>query len=98
MRQRRRVLIVGDEELHRRRGHPRRWQNMGVQRLGARSGRQVVAYWRLRFMKINVTLPFDNIEKPQEFLTPEAVKQVGSVLERAGFNGGNVTDHPCPTG
>ena len=49
-------------------------------------------------MKINVTLPFDNIENPQEFLTPEAVKQVGSVLERAGFNGGNVTDHPCPSG
>ena len=49
-------------------------------------------------MKINVTLPFDNIGNPQEFLTPEAVRQVGSVLERAGFNGGNVTDHPCPTG
>ena len=49
-------------------------------------------------MKINVTLPFDNIGNPQEFLTPEAVQQVGSVLERAGFNGGNVTDHPCPTG
>ena len=49
-------------------------------------------------MKINVTLPFDNIANPQEFLQPEAVKQVGAVLERAGFNGGNVTDHPCPTG
>jgi probable F420-dependent oxidoreductase len=49
-------------------------------------------------MKINVTLPFDNIENPQEFLQPEAVTQIGSVLERAGFNGGNVTDHPCPTG
>jgi probable F420-dependent oxidoreductase len=49
-------------------------------------------------MKINVTLPFDNIENPQEFLQPEAVKQIGAVLERAGFNGGNVTDHPCPTG
>ena len=49
-------------------------------------------------MKINVTLPFDHIENPQEFLTPEAVAQVGAVLERAGFDGGNVTDHPCPTG
>jgi probable F420-dependent oxidoreductase len=49
-------------------------------------------------MKINVTLPFDNIENPQEFLRPEAVTEIGSVLERAGFNGGNVTDHPCPTG
>jgi len=49
-------------------------------------------------MKINVTLPFDNIENPQEFLRPEAVTHIGAVLERAGFNGGNVTDHPCPTG
>jgi probable F420-dependent oxidoreductase len=49
-------------------------------------------------MKINVTLPFDNIENPDEFLRLEAVTQIGSVLERAGFNGGNVTDHPCPTG
>jgi len=49
-------------------------------------------------MKINVTLPFDNSENSQEFLQPEAVKQIGAVLERAGFNGGNVTDHPCPTG
>jgi probable F420-dependent oxidoreductase len=43
-------------------------------------------------MKINVTLPFDNIENPKEFLQPEAVKQIGAVLERAGFNGGNVID------
>lgn len=49
-------------------------------------------------MKINVTLPFDNIANPAEFLRPEAVTAVGAVLERSGFNGGNVTDHPCPTG
>jgi len=49
-------------------------------------------------MQINVTLPFDNIANPEEFLHPEAVTQIGAVLERAGFNGGNVTDHPCPTG
>jgi probable F420-dependent oxidoreductase len=49
-------------------------------------------------MKINVTLPFDNIANPEEFLHPQAVTQIGAVLERAGFNGGNVTDHPCPTG
>jgi probable F420-dependent oxidoreductase len=49
-------------------------------------------------VKINVTLPFDNIESPREFLTLEAVTQIGAVLERAGFDGGNVTDHPCPTG
>ena len=49
-------------------------------------------------MKINVTLPFDNIDNPNEFLTLEAVTQIGAVLERAGFDGGNVTDHPCPSG
>lgn len=49
-------------------------------------------------MKINVTLPFDNIANPAEFLRPEAVTEIGAVLERSGFNGGNVTDHPCPTG
>jgi probable F420-dependent oxidoreductase len=49
-------------------------------------------------MKVNVTLPFDNIANPDEFLNPGAVAQIGAVLERAGFNGGNVTDHPCPTG
>jgi probable F420-dependent oxidoreductase len=49
-------------------------------------------------MKINVTLPFDQIEKPEEFLLPEAVTEIGSLLERLGFDGGNVTDHPCPSG
>ena len=49
-------------------------------------------------MKINATLPFDNIANPTEFVAPEAMAQIGAVLEKNGFNGGNVTDHPCPTG
>ena len=49
-------------------------------------------------MRINATLPFDRTDSPEEFLCPEAVTEIGSVLERAGFDGGNVTDHPCPTG
>jgi len=48
-------------------------------------------------VKINVTLPFDNIESPQEFLLPEAVTEVAALAERVGFDGGNVTDHPCPS-
>ena len=48
-------------------------------------------------MKINVTLPFDNIGSPQEFLSPEAVTEVAALAERVGFDGGNVTDHPCPS-
>ena len=49
-------------------------------------------------MKINVTLPFDHTDDPEEFLTPEAVVEVAQWAERLGFDGGNVTDHPCPTG
>jgi probable F420-dependent oxidoreductase len=49
-------------------------------------------------MKINATLPFDRTGSPEEFLRAEAVTEIGALLERVGFNGGNVTDHPCPTG
>lgn len=47
-------------------------------------------------MRINATLPFDRSDKHDEFLTMEAVADIGQTLERAGFSGGNVTDHPCP--
>ncbi len=49
-------------------------------------------------MKINVPLPFDHIDPPGAFATMEAVAEVGAAAERAGFNAGLVTDHPCPTG
>jgi probable F420-dependent oxidoreductase len=49
-------------------------------------------------MKINITLPFDQIENPQEFMTPDAVTEIATLVERVGFDGGNVTDHPCPSG
>jgi len=49
-------------------------------------------------LKLNVPLPFDQIHDPAQFLTLEAVAQVGSAAERAGFYAGCVTDHPCPTG
>ncbi len=48
-------------------------------------------------MKINAPLPFDHTFAPDEFLTMEAVAEVCRALEEAGFHGGNVTDHPCPT-
>jgi probable F420-dependent oxidoreductase len=48
-------------------------------------------------MKINATLPFDRTDAPGEFLTLDAVTEIGQALERAGFSGANVTDHPCPT-
>jgi len=49
-------------------------------------------------MKINCPLPFDHIDPPGEFTTMDAVREVGAAVERAGFNAGLVTDHPCPTG
>jgi probable F420-dependent oxidoreductase len=49
-------------------------------------------------MKINVTLPFDQIENPEEFLQPGSVTQIATLLERLGFEGACATDHPCPTG
>jgi probable F420-dependent oxidoreductase len=50
-------------------------------------------------MKFFVTLPFDRMdENAGEFMTMEAVRQVGAAAERAGFHAAAVTDHPCPTG
>lgn len=49
-------------------------------------------------MKINVTLPFDRIEDPEQFLSHEAIVEVSRLAERVGFDAGCVTDHPCPTG
>jgi probable F420-dependent oxidoreductase len=49
-------------------------------------------------MKLNVPLPFDRTESPDEFLSLEAVAEIGKVLDKAGFHAGLVTDHPCPTG
>jgi probable F420-dependent oxidoreductase len=48
-------------------------------------------------MKLNIPLPFDQIEPADEFTTMQAVKEVGMAVEKAGFNAGLVTDHPCPT-
>jgi probable F420-dependent oxidoreductase len=49
-------------------------------------------------MKINIPLPFDRTKEPQQFLTMDAVREVGAAVERAGFHAALVTDHPCPTG
>jgi probable F420-dependent oxidoreductase len=49
-------------------------------------------------VKINIPLPFDRTTDPEQFLTMDAVQEVGAALDRAGFHAGLVTDHPCPTG
>jgi probable F420-dependent oxidoreductase len=48
-------------------------------------------------MRVNVTLPFDRVEHPEEFVTLEAVVEIATLLERLGYSGGNVTDHPVPS-
>ncbi|PZU52977.1 MAG: LLM class F420-dependent oxidoreductase, partial [Sphingobium sp.] len=49
-------------------------------------------------MKINVPLPFDHADLPDEFGTMAAVAEIGRTVEQAGFHAGLVTDHPVPTG
>ncbi len=49
-------------------------------------------------MKLSVQLPFDRITPVDEFTTMQAVTEVGQAVEKAGFSGAAVTDHPCPTG
>ncbi len=49
-------------------------------------------------MKFNIPLPFDRHDGWDEFCTSEAVTEIGAAVERAGFSGCLVTDHPVPTG
>jgi len=49
-------------------------------------------------MKINVVMPFDHMHAADEFVTMDAVTHISKLVEKLGFNGANVTDHPCPTG
>lgn len=48
--------------------------------------------------QFNIPLPFDRHDAEAEFCTMTAVSEVGVAIERAGFAGALVTDHPCPTG
>lgn len=45
---------------------------------------------------ISVSLPFDHIEHPDEFISMEAVSEICRAAEAAGFSAGCVTDHPVP--
>ncbi len=48
-------------------------------------------------MQVNISLPFERAEFGSEFVSAEAVVEIAQHVERLGFSGGNVTDHPCPT-
>lgn len=46
---------------------------------------------------LSVSFPFDHIDAPDEFVTFEAVREIATVAEAAGFSSGCVTDHPIPS-
>lgn len=45
---------------------------------------------------VSISLPFDHIQHPGEFISMEAVTQICQAAEAAGFSAGCVTDHPVP--
>ncbi len=45
---------------------------------------------------VSVSLPFDHIHLPEEFISMEAVTEICQTAEVAGFSAGCVTDHPVP--
>jgi len=49
-------------------------------------------------MKISVVMPFDHVHGGSEFLGPEALTEIATHVEKLGFEGCSVTDHPCPPG
>lgn len=46
---------------------------------------------------LSTSLPFDRIDKPEEYGTMEAVQEIARTVEKAGFYAGTVTDHPAPS-
>jgi probable F420-dependent oxidoreductase len=45
---------------------------------------------------VSVTLPFDQIDHPDEFISGDAVREIAQAADQAGFYAGAVTDHPVP--
>ena len=45
---------------------------------------------------VSISLPFDHVHLPAEFVMMEAVSQISRAAEDAGFAAGCVTDHPVP--
>lgn len=49
-------------------------------------------------MKLTINLPFDRMTPADDFTTMQALTEIGQAVEKAGFHGAVLTDHPCPTG
>ena len=48
-------------------------------------------------MKFSIQLPTDRVDAPDEFLSAQALADIGACVEEAGFDAAYVTDHPAPT-
>ncbi|KPH58663.1 MULTISPECIES: TIGR03619 family F420-dependent LLM class oxidoreductase [unclassified Novosphingobium] len=46
---------------------------------------------------LSTSLPFDHIDRPEEFGTLDALQEIARTVEAAGFYAGTVTDHPAPS-
>ncbi len=46
---------------------------------------------------LSLTFPFDHIDRPDEFVTMDAVHEIARAADEAGFWSGTVTDHPVPS-
>ena len=47
-------------------------------------------------MLVSVGLPTHRVDKPEEFVTGEAIAELSAAAEKAGFGAVSVTDHPFP--
>jgi probable F420-dependent oxidoreductase len=47
-------------------------------------------------MRYSVGLPTDRVDRPDEFVTGDAVQELAAAAEAAGFDACFVTDHPAP--
>ena len=45
---------------------------------------------------VSISLPFDQIQDPDEFVTMDAVREIAGTADEAGFWSGTVIDHPVP--
>src|SRR4051812_28724381 len=47
-------------------------------------------------MQVSLELPIQRVERPEEFVTADAIAEVTRAAAAAGFAAVNVTDHPAP--
>ena len=47
-------------------------------------------------MRFTLQMPTDKVKQPEEFLTQQALAEIGQATEAAGFDACYVTEHPIP--